>query len=230
MKRKLITALDFDNMKDTMKMVDTLGNSVEFYKVGLELFLNTHGTILQYLADKDKRIFLDLKFHDIPNTVKAAAKFAAGLPSVSMFNVHASGGHQMIAEAAAAARQDQILLAVTALTSLDTEDVKELFDSNLDVSSLALNLAKQAKDAGAKGVVCSALEAKKIKETCGSNFVTVCPGIRFAEGGAGDQKRIMSPNEALKKGADFLVAGRPITGADDPKGAAERMLNEMAGH
>ncbi len=122
MKRKLITALDFNNMKDTINMVEKLGDSIEFYKVGLELFLNTHGSVLEYLADRDKKIFLDLKFHDIPNTVKAAAKFAAGLPSVCMFNVHASGGHQMIAEAAAAARNDQILLAVTALTSLDTEE------------------------------------------------------------------------------------------------------------
>ncbi len=228
MKDRLITALDFDNLQDAQNMVKTLGDSISFYKAGLELFLNTGGEILDFLSAENKRIFLDLKFHDIPNTVKAAAKFAANLPSVGMFNIHASGGQQMIKDAMSVTRPDQIMLAVTALTSLDTNDIKELFDSNMDVSELALNLAVQSKKAGADGVVCSAMEAKKIKELCGQDFVTVCPGIRFTDGETGDQKRVLSPSDAIKNGADYLVVGRPITADKDPKSAAERMLKEMS--
>ncbi len=225
---RLIVALDFSTQQDAEKMIDCLGDHVTFYKVGLELFLNTGGKILDYLSQKNKRIFLDLKFHDIPNTTAAASRFAASLPSVSMFNIHASGGSQMIKDSVSAARKDQILLAVTALTSLDDSDVDTFFKSSLGVSEFALNLAKQSKLAGANGVVCSALEAKIIKETCGDDFVTVCPGIRFASDQVGDQKRVLSPREAVQNGADYLVVGRPITADPDPVAAAKRMLEEIA--
>ncbi|MGL4393835.1 MAG: orotidine-5'-phosphate decarboxylase [Brevinema sp.] len=227
MKDRLIVALDFSTQAEAENMVQKLGDSVSFYKVGLELFLNSGGKILDFLADHKKRIFLDLKFHDIPNTTAAASRFAASLPSVSMFNIHASGGAQMIKDSVAVKREDQILLAVTALTSLDDEDIHSFFKSPLSASEFALNLAKNAQEAGATGVVCSALEAATIKEHCGKDFITVCPGIRFASDQVGDQKRVLGPNEAIKNGADYLVVGRPITGAENPKEAANRMLEEM---
>ncbi len=226
-KDRLIVALDFDSKEKAEKMIEILGDSVSFYKVGLELFLNTGGSILDILASHKKRIFLDLKFHDIPNTVAAACRFAAGLESVSMFNIHASGGAEMIAKSVATKREDQILLAVTALTSLDDKDVDVYLKTSFSVSQLAQNLAQEAQKAGASGVVCSAQEAKNIKESCGQGFITVCPGIRFSDSDMGDQKRVLSPKEALENGADYLVVGRPITGAENPRAMAERMLQEM---
>lgn len=225
---RLIVALDFNNKNDAEKMIDALGEQVSFYKVGLELFLHTGGDILNFLETRQKRVFLDLKFHDIPNTTAAASRFAAGLNSVSMFNIHASGGAKMIQDSVEAARPDQILLAVTALTSLDNNDIQDFFKSSLDISSFALNLAKQAHLAGAQGVVCSALEASTIKSHCGDEFITVCPGIRFSDGQTGDQKRVLAPYEAIRNGADYLVVGRPITGSSDPKNAASKMLDEIA--
>ncbi|MGL5955924.1 MAG: orotidine-5'-phosphate decarboxylase [Brevinema sp.] len=227
MQERLIVALDFSTQQEAEAMVKLLGEEVTFYKVGLELFLNTGGSILNFLAEHKKRIFLDLKFHDIPNTTAAAARFVAGLSSVSMFNIHASGGFQMIQDSVATARNDQIVLAVTALTSLDSNDIKNSFQSSLDVSEFAFNLAVQAYRAGAQGVVCSALEAGTIKSRCGDQFVTVCPGIRFRSDQKGDQKRTLDPCEAIRNGADYLVVGRPITADPSPKDAALRMLDEI---
>ena len=225
---RLIVALDFKTAKEAEQMVLTLGEHVSFYKVGLELFLNTGGSILEFLASQNKRIFLDLKFHDIPNTTAAAARFAASLDSVSMFNLHASGGTQMIKDSMAVKRADQILLAVTVLTSLDDGDITANFQSPLTASELALNLAKNSKLAGANGVVCSALEAQTIKKHCGEDFITVCPGIRFNDSQVGDQKRVLGPKEAIQNGADYLVIGRPITADPSPKDAALRMLEEIS--
>ncbi len=225
---RLIVALDFQTAKEAEQMVLTLGEHVSFYKVGLELFLNTGGSILEFLASQNKRIFLDLKFHDIPNTTAAAARFAASLDSVSMFNLHASGGTQMIKDSMAVKRADQILLAVTVLTSLDDGDITANFQSPLTASELALNLAKNSKLAGANGVVCSALEAQTIKKHCGEDFITVCPGIRFNDSQVGDQKRVLGPKEAIQNGADYLVIGRPITADPSPKDAALRMLEEIS--
>lgn len=228
MKERLIVALDFDTQEKAESMIEKLGDSVIFYKVGLELFLNTGGAILDTLSSLNKKIFLDLKFHDIPNTVKAASLFAASKQSVSMFNVHASGCSEMIKQSLEAKRPDQTLIAVTALTSLDDNDIKEYFQTPLKASELALNLAKEAKKAGADGVVCSALEARIIKETCGEDFIAVCPGIRFTDTeDTGDQKRVLSPKKAIRNGADYLVVGRPIIGAKNPKEAAQIMLEEM---
>ena len=225
---RLIVALDFQTAKEAEQMVLTLGEHVSFYKVGLELFLNTGGSILEFLASQNKRIFLDLKFHDIPNTTAAAARFAASLDSVSMFNLHASGGTQMIKDSMAVKRADQILLAVTVLTSLDDSDITANFQSSLTASELALNLAKNSKLAGANGVVCSALEAQTIKKHCGDDFITVCPGIRFNDSQVGDQKRVLGPKEAIQNGADYLVVGRPITADPSPKDAALRMLEQIS--
>lgn len=228
MKERLIVALDFDSQEKAENMIEKLGDSVIFYKVGLELFLNSAGSVLHTLSLLNKKIFLDLKFHDIPSTTKAASRFAASKKSISMFNVHASGCSEMIKQSLEVKRPDQTLIAVTALTSLDDNDIKEYFQTPLKASELALNLAKATKKAGADGVVCSALEARIIKETCGEGFITVCPGIRFsATGDRGDQKRVLSPKEAIRNGADYLVVGRPITDAKNPNEAAEMMLEEM---
>ncbi|MGL4676864.1 MAG: orotidine-5'-phosphate decarboxylase [Brevinema sp.] len=227
MQERLIVALDFSKQKDAETLVELLDDQISFYKVGLELFLNTGGAILDFLSKCNKRIFLDLKFHDIPNTTAAAARFIASLPAVSMFNVHASGGFHMIQESVAAARPDQILLAVTTLTSLDNNDIKNNFQSTLDVSEFTFNLALQAHQAGAQGVVCSSLEANTIKSHCGDQFITVCPGIRFGSDQKGDQKRVLAPYEAVRNGADYLVVGRPITADLAPKDAARRMIDEI---
>lgn len=228
MKERLIVALDFPSLSEAEAMIKTLGDAVCYYKVGLELFLNTRGKILDILEKENKQIFLDLKFHDIPNTSAAAARFAASLPMVGMFNIHASGGAKMMAESAAAKGAGQKLIAVTVLTSLDESDIKANFQSNLSPKELAVRLALLSKQAGCDGVVCSPREAAAIKEACGQNFITVCPGIRFADSSAGDQKRTLGPGDAVRGGADYLVMGRPITADKDPKAAALRALGEMA--
>lgn len=224
---RLIVALDRHSTKTAIQLLDELGDSIIFYKVGLELFLNTSGNILQELSIRQKKIFLDLKFHDIPNTAAAAARFTSHLQNVDMFNVHASGGSAMIQAAASAKQGHQILLAVTVLTSLDDNDIAQLFNTNINSAELALNLALIAKKSGANGVVCSAQEAHIIKEHCGKEFITVCPGIRPSDSPLDDQKRTITAKNALKNGADYLVIGRPITEAAKPKEAALRILDEM---
>lgn len=224
---RLIVALDRHSIKTAAQLLDELGDSAIFYKVGLELFLNTGGKILHELSTRQKKIFLDLKFHDIPNTTAAAARFTSHLQNVDMFNVHASGGSVMIQAAASAKQDHQILLAVTVLTSLDDHDISQLFGTNMNSEQLALNLALIAKKSGANGVVCSAREAHIIKEHCGPGFITVCPGIRSGNSASGDQKRTVTVKNAVKNGADYLVIGRPITEAIKPKEAVLRILDEM---
>jgi len=225
---KIIVALDYTTCEQAENMIKILDNSIIFYKVGLELFLNSKGYILDILAKYNKKIFLDLKFHDIPNTTKAASTFTANLPSVNMFNVHASGGIEMIKQVASVKRKDQILLAVTVLTSLDNHDIKNLFNTSLSTSKLAKNLALIAKEGGANGIVCSALEANEIKKSCGDNFITVCPGIRLLNSSSSDQKRILTPKEAIQNGADYLVIGRPITSAHSPKDIVLQIIQEIS--
>lgn len=222
---RLIVALDFQTHEDAQRILDTLGSRVTFYKVGLELFLNTGGAIIDTLSRIGKKIFLDLKFHDIPNTTAAASKFVAGIPGVEIFNVHATGGFQMVREASLAKRPGQILLAVTVLTSLDEQDLQTTFQNNNSILSFAKHLAKESHAAGADGVVCSAFEAASIKESCGANFLTVCPGIRINNNSnLADQKRVLNPYEAIKNGADYLVVGRPITCAPDPNIIVEEIF------
>lgn len=228
MTEKIIVALDFKTHQEAEQMILSLGDSILYYKVGLELFLNTGGSILQILEKQNKKIFLDLKFHDIPNTTAAASRFAASLPAVNMFNIHASGGTKMIQDSVAAKRPNQSLIAVTALTSLNDKDIQETFQSSLNIEEFTLNLALQSKKAGADGVVCSALEAHTIKSHCGDNFITVCPGIRLNDSPGDDQKRVLTPSEAIKNGADYLVIGRPITGAKNPKETALRIISEIS--
>lgn len=228
-KDRLIIALDYSNMEDAKKIVGTLGDTASFYKVGLELFLNSKGEMVDYLTEKGKKVFLDLKFHDIPNTTTMASLFAAKR-NVFMFNVHASGGKAMMASVAKGVKEinpEMLSIAVTILTSFSEEGVQETFKSQLGLKDLALNLAELTKEAGMDGVVCSPWEAKAIKEICGEGFKTVCPGVRPRWSAANDQERIMTPKDAILNGCDYLVVGRPITKNENPVEAAKMVLSEI---
>lgn len=230
---KVIVALDYTNVQSAENIVKDLGDSVDFYKVGLELFLNSQGRILEFLKKKDKKIFLDLKFHDIPNTVAQAAKWAADL-EVEMFNVHSSGGREMQKmvveavnfEAIKNAVKPPLLIAVTVLTSFDEESFSEVgFKKQINES--ALQLAKISHETGMDGVVCSALESMSIKKAFGNDFLTVCPGVRPLWAASQDQKRIVTPKQAQENLADYIVIGRPITANAEPVKAALRILEEL---
>lgn len=232
---KLIVALDFTEEQKAKEMVQTLGDSVDFYKVGLELFLNSRGNMLDYLKKENKKIFLDLKFHDIPNTVAQAAKWAAAL-GVEMFNVHASGGRDMQKmtvdavnyEAVRHGVKPPLLIAVTVLTSFDEESFAEV-GFKKPINESALQMAKLSSETGMDGVVCSALEAKSIKQAFGNDFVTVCPGVRPLWAASQDQKRIVTPAQAKENLADYIVVGRPITANQDPYQAALDINKELQG-
>lgn len=228
-KDRLIIALDYSNMEDAKNIVDILGETVSFYKVGLELFLNSKGEMVEYLTKKGKKVFLDLKFHDIPNTTTMASLFAAK-QNVFMFNVHASGGRAMMESVAKRVKEinpEILSIAVTILTSFSEEGLKETFKSELTLKDLALNLAKLTKEARMDGIVCSPWEAKAIKELCGENFKTVCPGVRPKWSASNDQERIMTPKDAILNGCDYLVVGRPVTKNEDPVEAAKKILAEI---
>ncbi|RKY42146.1 MAG: orotidine-5'-phosphate decarboxylase [Candidatus Makaraimicrobium thalassicum] len=240
-KNKLIVALDIDNFDRAVEIVDILSPEVEIFKIGIAPFTNFGGAILEKLRSAGKKIFLDLKFHDIPNTVRDAAR-AAAAKGVFMMNFHCLGGLRMLeaavkgageirAEGAerqpgASACGSPILLGVTILTSMSREDMR---DAGLggEVQKRVIKLARLAADAGLDGVVASAKEAREIKKKIGKDFVIVAPGIRPAWAQAGDQKRILTPAEAVSEGADYIVVGRPIIQADDPVLAAKRIIEEM---
>ena len=228
-KDRMIIALDFPTAEKAIELVEKIGDGATFYKVGLELFLNSKGEIIEYLAKKNKKIFLDLKFHDIPNTTAMASVFAAK-QNVFMFNVHASGGTKMmkkVVEESKKINPNNLIIGVTVLTSLGEEDIKETFESKFTLKELALNLAYLAKNSGLDGVVCSPWEAASIKERCGKEFKTVCPGVRPKWAATNDQQRIMTPKDAIKNGCDFLVVGRPITKNEDPVKAAKMVEEEI---
>jgi len=236
-KQRLIVALDFPSQEEALKVVEMMGDTIVFYKVGLELFSAAGPEIVKRLKSGGKSVFLDTKFHDIPNTVAGAAASAVGI-GADMFNVHALGGREMMRAAAnassrAAARlrlPSPIVLAVTVLTSLDREALEHDIGLSLGkgVGSFVAAKAKQAKESGLDGVVASPKEVAEIRAACGADFHVVTPGIRPAGESYGDQKRVMTPSEALAMGADRIVVGRPITKARDPREAAERILDEMA--
>ncbi|MGF6906496.1 orotidine-5'-phosphate decarboxylase [Fusobacterium sp. PH5-44] len=228
-KDRMIVALDFDTYEKAKNFVDLLEDNVTFYKVGLELFLNSKGEIIDYLKEKNKKIFLDLKFHDIPNTTAMAAVYAAK-QNVFMFNVHASGGKKMmkkVAEEVSKIAPESVVIGVTVLTSLSNEDVLETFNSKWTLQELALNFAKLVKESGLDGVVCSPWEAQIIKSVCGNSFKTVCPGVRPKWSSTDDQERIMTPYDAMQNGCDYLVVGRPITKNQDPIKAANLISQEI---
>ncbi len=228
-KDRLIVALDYKTLEEVKDIVTKIGDAVSTYKVGLELFLNTRGEAVEYLHSIGKKVFLDLKFHDIPNTTTMASMFA-NKQDVFMFNVHAGGGPTMmksVADMLKTSNSNSIAIAVTILTSFSEEEVKDHFKTDLGISNLANHWAMETKEAGLHGVVCSPLEASKIKEICGENFYTICPGVRPEWASSNDQKRIMTPKMAISNGCDFLVVGRPITKGEDPVRCANLILEEI---
>ena len=230
LKDRIIIALDFSDEASALDIVSRTSEFAGVYKVGFELFVSAGPGIVTKLNSLGVKVFLDLKFHDIPNTVGQASGAAAAL-GVLMFNVHASGGLDMMkkaAESAARAGKDRPLaLGVTVLTSMNDRVLKEEIGIPLGANAQVLKLAKLAKQAGLDGVVCSGEEIKAVKETCGKDFKLVVPGARPAWAAGDDQKRIITPREAIAAGADYIVIGRPITKAKDPKEAAKRVLEEL---
>jgi orotidine-5'-phosphate decarboxylase len=229
-KKHLIVALDLPTAEEALETADELKGLVDYLKIGKQLFTAAGRDLVLKLQAKGFRIFLDLKFHDIPNTVGAASVEAAKL-GVFMFNVHASGGFEMMKFAMERVRDyaeksgktKPLIIGVTVLTSLGDEDLKKIGVKN-DVRRQVELLSRLAKDAGLNGVVASAHEIKAIKEICGNDFVIVTPGIRPAGITQDDQKRTMTAAEALREGADYIVVGRPITGAQDKARAVETLL------
>jgi orotidine-5'-phosphate decarboxylase len=233
-KDKIIIALDVSSADAALRLAQKLNGHVGMFKVGKEAFTAEGPALARGLLFEGNQVFLDLKFHDIPNTVRAAAH-QAGMLGVSLVTIHASGGRKMIAAAmegvcaAAKARgvaQPTRVLAVTALTSLSAEDLAEVgFQGSPE--EVVVRLARLAQSAGADGVVASPREIAVIRQECGSNFLIVTPGIRPAAGSTDDQARTATPASAICAGADFLVIGRPITGAADPAAAADAITAEV---
>jgi len=227
----IVVALDFDNADAALAMADQLDPTLCRVKVGKELFTIAGPDLVRALVARGFEVFLDLKFHDIPNTVASAVKAAARL-GVWMVNVHASGGERMMRAAADALREfgdsKPLLIGVTVLTSTAPEELAAI-GVEKPLGEQVVDLASLAKACGLDGVVCSAREARELKEICGRDFALVTPGIRPAGSDAGDQRRTLTPSEALAQGADYLVIGRPITAAAEPLQALQNILGEIAG-
>ena len=213
---KIIVALDFPDEVSTMKLVDRIKPELCRLKIGKELFTRCGPDLVKRIVNSGYDVFLDLKYHDIPNTVANACKAAADL-GVWMINVHALGGPAMLAAArnALSAADSPLLIAVTILTSSSEDDLKAV-GIDQSANKMVKQLALLSKDQGLDGVVCSAQEASELKASLGHDFILVTPGIRLPTDDAGDQKRIVTPADAIRQGSDYLVIGRPITQADDP--------------
>ena len=230
MNRDVIIACDFNSKEELVKFLDRFGGESIFLKVGMELFYAEGPEIIREIKNRCHKIFLDLKLHDIPNTVKKAMRVLANL-DVDMVNVHASGTVAMMEAALEGLTKEDgtrpLLIAVTQLTSTSEERMKNDLLIDAPLSDVVLHYAKNTKKAGLDGIVCSAQEAKLIHETCGEDFITVTPGIRFADGNVGDQVRVMTPAQARTETADYIVVGRPITQAEDPVEAYRRCKKEF---
>jgi orotidine-5'-phosphate decarboxylase len=227
-KDRLIIALDVSRASEAQKIVTQIGEAASTYKVGKQLFTAEGPQVVRDLLASGRKVFLDLKFHDIPNTVAGAVSTAAGL-GVSMLTVHASGGSKMLkaaAQAAASSTSKPIVLAVTVLTSLNDADLQEL-GLPVGVADQVLRLAGIARNAGCTGIVASAHEAASIRRNLGEGFPIVTPGVRPTGGDVGDQARVVTPADAFKAGATHIVVGRPITADANPAEAAKRILAEI---
>ena len=232
-KGKLIVALDVDSKLKAEKIVDLLKKENRFFKIGLELFSSEGPGIVEMVRERGCEIFLDLKFHDIPNTVSKAAASVTRL-GIYMFNLHALGGYEMMQKTAEACRDEAKrlkierprILAVTILTGMDQNSLKQSGISD-NIETAVLKLAILAKDAGLDGVVASPKEAGIIRSRLGENFLIVTPGVRPLWAASGDQKRVMTPKDAVSAGADFIVVGRPIIEAKDPLTAVKNILKEI---
>ena len=231
MGRDVIIACDFDSAEKTFAFLDKFeGGKKPFVKIGMELYYAEGPSIVREIKKRGHKIFLDLKLHDIPNTVKKGMAVLSRL-DVDMTNLHASGTKNMMKAAIEGLTREDgsrpMLIAVTQLTSTDQESMENDLLIKAPIDQVVMHYASCAKEAGLDGVVCSPLEAGKVHERCGENFVTVTPGVRFADGDMGDQKRVMTPAEAKRIGSDYIVVGRPITAADDPVAAYERCCREF---
>lgn len=231
---KIFVALDYDNQEDALRLADRLGDTITTMKVGLQLFFKSGPVILDRLQEMGFKVFMDCKFHDIPNTV-AGASDSVTAHGVYMFNVHVGGGLEMMRRAKEAAVQRAHALGipvpkvigVTQLTSTSQQVMNEEIGIEGSVRDCVVRYARQAQAAGLDGVVASGHELEAIRSACGEDFLTVIPGIRPTWAAANDQARIMTPTDALRRGAHYLVIGRAITHADDPRSAALRILEEV---
>ena len=230
--RDVIIACDFSSMDATLAFLDKFTDCKPFVKIGMELYYAAGPAIVWELKARGHKIFLDLKLHDIPNTVKKAMKVLSAL-NVDMCNLHAAGTIEMMKAALEGLTRPDgsrpILLAVTQLTSTSEERMQRDLLINASINDTIVHYAKNAKEAGLDGVVCSQLEAGMVKEACGEEFVTVTPGVRFADGVVGDQVRVTTPERAREIGTDYIVVGRPITEAEDPVAAYKRCVAEFVG-
>ena len=232
MKRDVIIACDFSSKEQTLNFLDKFTGRKPFVKIGMELFYAEGPEIVRTIKERGHRIFLDLKLHDIPNTVKKAMSVLRNL-DVDMTNVHAAGTVDMMRAAIEGLTREDgtrpMLIAVTQLTSTSEERMQNELLINASINDTIVKYAENTKLAGLDGVVCSPLEAAMVKAACGKEFMTITPGVRFADGEVGDQVRVTTPAKAREIGSDFIVVGRPITAADDPVVAYERCLREFVG-
>lgn len=232
MGKDVIIACDFSSKQEVMAFLDKFQDRKPFVKIGMELFYAEGPSIVKEIKERGHKIFLDLKLCDIPNTVKKAMNVLSGL-DVDMTNLHASGTKAMMEAAIEGLTRPDgtrpILIAVTQLTSTSEERMKNDLLINEPLDKVVMHYAKCASESGLDGVVCSPLEAGKVKEVCGKDFMTVTPGVRFADGDVGDQVRITTPEKAREIGSDYIVVGRPITQAEDPVSAYERCIKEFVG-
>lgn len=230
MGKDVIIACDFADRETALGFLDKFEGRKPFVKIGMELFYAEGPQIVRDIKARGHRIFLDLKLHDIPNTVKKSMAVLSGL-DIDMCNLHAAGATQMMQAALEGLTRPDgtrpLLIAVTQLTSTDQQTMERDLLICEPIDKVVMHYAETAKNAGLDGVVCSPLEAQKVHEVCGKDFLTVTPGVRFADGDADDQRRVMTPEQAKEIGSDYIVVGRPITAAADPVAAYERCIKEF---
>ena len=234
MKPEIIVALDYSRINEVKDIVNSLGDAITFYKIGLEAFISIGKESLEFLKSQNKKIFLDLKLHDIPNTVKKASLRAAEIYDIDILSLHIQGGTEMILETKKLLQNTELnngkiplLFGITVLTSLDDLYLRD-FNINCErIQDYVVHLANIGKNAGLDGVVCSVGEAIFVKQSCGSAFKVICPGIRLDGSKADDQKRVYTPIDAKSAGADYIVMGRSITESLDPKGVVEKIRGDL---
>ena len=232
MKKDVIVACDFPTAEETLAFLDSFCDEKPFVKIGMELFYGAGPDIVRSIKARGQKIFLDLKLHDIPNTVKKAMRVLSGL-DVDICNLHCAGGLDMMRAAVEGLTRSDgtrpLLIGVTQLTSIDQARMENELLIGRPLPEVVMQYAQNAKTAGLDGVVCSPLEAGRVHSVCGEGFLTVTPGIRFADGAAGDQQRVTTPAAARELGSDYIVVGRPITAAADPVAAYRRCVKEFTG-
>ena len=232
MGKDVIIACDFPSKEEVLSFLDLFKEEKPYVKIGMELFYGAGPEIVREIKKRGHKIFLDLKLHDIPNTVKKAMNVLSKL-DVDMTNLHASGTKRMMEAAIEGLTRPDgtrpLLIAVTQLTSTDQESMENDLLIKEPIDKVVMHYAHNAMESGLDGVVCSPLEAGKVHDTCGAGFLTVTPGVRFADGDIGDQKRVITPEEAKRIGSDYIVVGRPITAAPDPVEAYRRCVREFVG-